>query len=74
MNMITMKKTMPKNRSITSVSAELVRKVADVLQLAHTRDRIADPARLEIVDRQRQKVAEQPSAEFHVDAVRRMRE
>jgi hypothetical protein len=48
--------------------------VTDVLQLAHARDRIADPARLEIGDRQRQKVAEQPGAEFHVDAVRRMRE
>ena len=43
--------------------------VADVLQLAHARHGIADAARLEIGERQRQQMAEQPRAEFDVDAV-----
>ena len=43
--------------------------VADVLQLAHPRHRIADAARLEVGQRQGQQVAEQPRAELDVDAV-----
>ena len=58
-----------KNRSITSVSAGTGQKVADVLELAHPRDRVADSPRLEIGDRQRQQMAEQPCAELDVDAV-----
>ena len=49
-------------------------KIADVLQLAHPRHRIADPPRLEIGHRQRQQMAEQPRAEFDVDAVGGVRE
>ena len=49
-------------------------KVADILQLAHARDRIADPPRLEIGDRQRQQVAEQAGAQLDIDAVGRVRE
>ena len=49
-------------------------KVADVLELAHPRDRIADAPRLEIGDRQRQQMAEQPGAQLDVDAVGRVRE
>ena len=48
--------------------------LADVLEFAHARHRIADASRLEIGDRQRHQVAEQPGAELHVDAVRRVRE
>ena len=43
--------------------------VADVLELAHARHRIADAPGLEIGDRQRQQMAEQPGAELDVDAV-----
>ena len=49
-------------------------KVADVLELAHARDRIADAPCLEIGDRQRQQMAEQPRAQLDVDAVGRVRE
>jgi hypothetical protein len=48
-------------------------KVADIFELAHARNRVADPPRLEIGDRQRHQMAEQPGAQLHVDAVRRMR-
>src|SRR5262249_20819125 len=44
--------------------------IADVFELAHASDRIADATRLEIADRQRQQVAEQASAKLHVDTVR----
>ena len=73
MNMIT-RKTNAEEQVDHQRQRRAGEEVADVLQLAHARDRIADPARLEIGDRQRQKVAEQPRAEFHVDAVGRMRE
>src|SRR5262245_45258633 len=43
--------------------------IADVFELAHASDRIADATRLEIADRQRQQMAEQASAQLHVDAV-----
>ena len=43
---------------------------ADVLQLAHARHRVADAAGLEVSQGQPQQVAEQPRAEFHVDAAR----
>ena len=42
--------------------------VADIFQLAHARDRIADAARLEIGERQRQQMAKQPRAQFDIDA------
>jgi hypothetical protein len=45
-------------------------KIADVLELAHARHRIADPARLEIGDRQREQVPEQARAKLDVDAGR----
>jgi len=41
---------------------------ADVLQLAHAGDRVADAARLEVRERQAHQVAEQARAEFDVDA------
>ena len=43
--------------------------IADVLQLAHPRHRIADPPRLEVGHRQGQQVMEQAGAELDVDAV-----
>jgi hypothetical protein len=48
--------------------------LADVLQLAHARDGVADPARLEVGERQVQQVAEQARAEFDVDAAGGVRE
>jgi len=48
--------------------------IADVLQFAHAGDRVADTARPEIRQRQRQQVAEQPGSEFNVDAVGGVRE
>jgi hypothetical protein len=48
--------------------------LADVLQLAHARDRIADAARSEIGERQRHQVAEQARAQLNVDAVGGVRE
>ena len=71
---ITAMKTNVKNRSMTRVSAEPVMNLADVLKLAHAGDRVADPARLEIGDRQRDEMAEQPGPELDVDAVGRVRE
>ena len=59
---------------MTSVSAELGQEIADVLKLAHAGDRIADAPRLEIGDRQRQQMAEQPRPELDVDAVGRVGE
>jgi len=49
-------------------------KIADVLQLAHPRDRIADAPRLEIGERQRQQMAKQPRAELDVYPVGGVRE
>ena len=49
-------------------------KVADVLQLADARHRIADATRLEIGDRQRQQMPEQPRPKLHVDSVGGVRE
>ena len=49
-------------------------KIADVLQFAHPRNRIADAARLEIGHRQSQQMVKQARAEFDVDAVGRVRE
>jgi hypothetical protein len=43
-------------------------KAADVLQLAHTRHRVADAPRLEVGQRQGQQVTEQLGAEFDIDA------
>src|SRR5216684_6065594 len=48
--------------------------IADVLELANARDRVADPPRLEIGDRQRHQVTEQPGAELDVDAIGRVGE
>ena len=47
--------------------------LADVLELAHAGDRVADAARLEIGDRQRDEMAEQPGPQLDVDAVGRVR-
>ena len=44
-------------------------KIADVFELAHARDRLAGASRLEIGERQCQQMAEEPSAQFGVDAV-----
>ncbi|MNQ78572.1 hypothetical protein D3C85_934870 [compost metagenome] len=41
---------------------------ADVFQLAHPRHRIADATRLEVGQRQGHQMAEQPRAQFDVDA------
>ena len=49
-------------------------KIADVLQLAHARHRIADAARLEIGHRQSQQMMKQARAELDVDAVGGVRE
>ena len=43
-------------------------KAADVFQLAHASDRIADAARLEVGQRQVQQVPKQPRAQFDIDA------
>ena len=48
-------------------------KVADIFKLAHARNRVADPPRLEIGDRQGHQMAEQPGAQLDVDPVGRMR-
>ena len=48
--------------------------IADVLQFADPRDRIADAPRLEIGHRQRQQMAKQARAELDVDAVGGVRE
>ena len=48
--------------------------LADLFQLAHARDGIAHPARLEVGDRQSQHMPEQLRPERDVDATRRMRE
>ena len=45
-------------------------KAADVLELAHPRHRVAHAARLEVGERQCHKVAEQPGAQFDIDAAR----
>jgi len=63
-----------KNRSMTRVRAELVKKLRMFLQFAHPRHRIADAPRLEVGHRQSQQVVEQARAEFHVDAVGGVRE
>ncbi len=47
---------------------------ADVLELAHTGDRVADAPGLEVGQGQLHQVAEQACAEFDVDAVRRVAE
>src|SRR5262249_56752992 len=49
-------------------------KIADVLQFAHPRYRIADAPHLKVGHRQSQQVVEQARAEFDVDAVGGMRE
>ena len=49
-------------------------KIADVLQLAHARHRIADATRLEIGHRQSQQMMKQARAELDVDAVGGVRE
>jgi len=49
-------------------------KIADVLQLAHPRDRVADAPGLEVGHRQGQQVMEQARAELDIDAVGGMRE
>src|SRR5262245_201197 len=49
-------------------------KIADVLQFAHPRHRIADAPRLKVAHRQSQQVAEQARAELDVDAVGGVRE
>src|SRR5216683_1806063 len=43
--------------------------LADILELAHTSHRIADPAHAEIAQRQADEMAEQPGAQLDVDAV-----
>ncbi len=63
-----------KNRSITRVSAELVKKSADVFQFAHTRDGVTDAAGLKIGRRQCQQMLEQPCTELDVDPVGGVRE
>ena len=47
---------------------------ADVLQFPHPGDGLADPARLEIGQRQAENVAEQAGAQFHVDLAGGVRE
>ena len=49
-------------------------KIADVLQFAHPRHRIADPPRLEIGHRQRHQMVKQTRAELDINAVGRVRE
>jgi hypothetical protein len=49
-------------------------KIADVLQFAHPRHRVADAPRLKVGHRQSQQVAEKARAEFDVDAVGGVRE
>ena len=63
-----------KNRSIDQRQRRAGEEITDVLELAHPRHRIAGPPRLEIGDRQRQQMAEQPRPEFDVDAVGGVRE
>ena len=41
--------------------------IPDVLEFARPRDRVAGPTGLEICDRQRDQMPEQPGAEFDVD-------
>ena len=50
------------------------KKIADVFKLTHARDRIANPPGLKVGDGQGREMSEQMRAEFHVDAVRRVRE
>ena len=61
------------NRSMTSVSAELVRNWR-IFSSADACDRIADATGLEVCDRQRHQVTKQPGAELDIDAVRGVRE
>ena len=58
------------SRSSTEGQRLAGQKAADVLQLAHAGDGVADPARLEVGQRQRQHVAKQASAEFDIDPAR----
>jgi len=67
-------KTKVKPRSITSVSAELVRKLRMFFEFSHPRHGIAGAAGLEIGNRQRNQMLEQPGAEFHIDPVGGVRE
>ena len=62
------------SRSIDQRQRRAGEKISDVLEFAHPRHGIADPPRLEIGHRQRQQMAEQPRAEFDVDAVGGVRE
>src|SRR5882724_408085 len=64
---MTARNTNVKDRSMTRVRAELVRKFR---MFSSSRTRATDAPRLEIGDRQGQQVAEQASAELDVDAVR----
>ncbi len=49
-------------------------KITNVLEFAHARDRVADPSRLKIGNRQRHQMAEQSRAKLDIDAVGRMGE
>src|SRR5258706_388960 len=68
----------PKNRHSAMVSllisAAIWLATLPRCELAHARHRIADPARLEVGDRQRHQMAVQPRPELDVDAVGGVRE